>query len=78
MDVTMIAIIPEPVELIENDGNFTINNDTIIVCKDDLSKVLTYSQKLLTLAMGFQLKNGKKRKSNTISFELEENKELGE
>ncbi|MFX0058147.1 MAG: beta-N-acetylhexosaminidase [Candidatus Hodarchaeota archaeon] len=67
-------IIPQPTKIYYDEGYFIIDENTTISINSEFTTLASYMQKLLNLAIGFNLKvnlsNNKKEINNSISLEI--------
>ena len=72
-----VNIIPKPAHLDIQNGNFTINKNTqLVVNNEEDRKTADFFNEYLQEIYGFKLKQGKKKTSNSISFNTSKNPQL--
>lgn len=68
--LTMIAIIPEPVELVAKNGSFTLDQETSICVDKELNRLDNYLREKLTTSTGFKFNEKDLQKNNQIQLKL--------
>ncbi len=69
---TGINIVPQPASVVEMDGNFVLNANTVFVTHNDsLAHIASYFQKKIDLSTGYDLKTVSSATSNFISLKTD-------